>query len=204
MSTLNKQDTLDAETLPSNTTAMTTVPSASENAADKADKAEATTLKEVVSGKGQTESAKETEVPGEIGSLLYAQLPPPFHYKTHLNFFENENEKFWDLYGKAIATKNLWISIGNLFLAFAIWLVWSIVGVLILESWTQSDGEYFHFSEWDEDMDATEYKTALWLIPATAGLSGATLRLTNSFMIAPAGSVCMDALNVLNVLNSEF
>ena len=142
--------------------------------------------------------AVEVSEPGEIASFLYAQLPGAFKYKTHLNFFENENEQFWDLYGKAIATKNLWISVGNLFLAFAVWLVWSIVGVLILESWTESGGEYYHFSEWQEDMSPDEYKAALWLIPATAGLSGATLRLTNSFMIAPAGTVCLDALNVLN------
>ena len=40
-----------------------------------------------------------------------------------------EEQAFWEGEGKAIATRNLWISIPALFLAFAVWMVWSVVVV---------------------------------------------------------------------------
>lgn len=38
-----------------------------------------------------------------------------------------EDEAFWEKRGRAIAQRNLWISIPCLLLAFAVWLVWSAV-----------------------------------------------------------------------------
>ena len=38
-----------------------------------------------------------------------------------------EDNEFWSAKGKAIATRNLWISIPNLLLAFSVWMVWSVV-----------------------------------------------------------------------------
>ena len=38
-----------------------------------------------------------------------------------------EDPAFWESTGKAIARRNLWISVPNLLLAFAVWMVWSIV-----------------------------------------------------------------------------
>ncbi|MCB1405463.1 MAG: nitrate/nitrite transporter, partial [Rhodobacteraceae bacterium] len=37
-----------------------------------------------------------------------------------------EDPQFWASKGKAIATRNLWISIPNLLLAFSVWMVWSV------------------------------------------------------------------------------
>ncbi|HMU87624.1 MAG TPA: nitrate/nitrite transporter, partial [Agitococcus sp.] len=46
-----------------------------------------------------------------------------------LQHWEPENQSFWQQSGHAIANRNLWISIPCLFLAFAVWMVWSMVVV---------------------------------------------------------------------------
>jgi MFS transporter, NNP family, nitrate/nitrite transporter len=38
-----------------------------------------------------------------------------------------EDTEFWSNKGSAIATRNLWISIPCLLLAFSVWMVWSVV-----------------------------------------------------------------------------
>ncbi|MDD1609527.1 MAG: NarK family nitrate/nitrite MFS transporter [Methylococcaceae bacterium] len=76
-----------------------------------------------------------------------------------------EDPSFWEKTGKKIATHNLWISIPALLLAFAVWMVWSVV-VINLPSigFTYTTDELF------------------WLT-ALPGLSGATLRIFYSFMV---------------------
>ncbi len=44
-----------------------------------------------------------------------------------LSDWRPEDPDFWAKEGKAIATRNLWISIPNLLLAFSVWMVWSVV-----------------------------------------------------------------------------
>ena len=46
-----------------------------------------------------------------------------------LTVWDPENKEFWEREGKATANRNLWISIPALFLAFAVWMVWSVVVV---------------------------------------------------------------------------
>ena len=46
-----------------------------------------------------------------------------------LTRWEPENKDFWQNEGRAIARRNLWISIPALLLAFAIWQVWSVAVV---------------------------------------------------------------------------
>ncbi|HTG82158.1 MAG TPA: NarK family nitrate/nitrite MFS transporter [Geobacteraceae bacterium] len=82
-----------------------------------------------------------------------------------LTVWEPEDQEFWEKKGKAIATRNLWISIPALFLAFAVWMVWSVVVVnLQLIGFTYDANKLF------------------WLA-ALPGLSGATLRIFYSFMV---------------------
>lgn len=70
-----------------------------------------------------------------------------------------ENKEFWEKEGKRIATRNLWISIPALFLAFAVWMVWSVVVVnLTTIGFTFDPNKLF------------------WLA-ALPGLTGATLRI---------------------------
>ncbi len=38
-----------------------------------------------------------------------------------------EDPRFWDRNGRSVATRNLWLSIPALTLAFAVWMVWSVV-----------------------------------------------------------------------------
>ncbi|MDE1943165.1 MAG: NarK family nitrate/nitrite MFS transporter [Betaproteobacteria bacterium] len=76
-----------------------------------------------------------------------------------------EDKAFWQEQGKAIATLNLWISIPALFLAFAVWQLWSVVAVSL-----PSLG--FRYST----------NQLFWLAAAPA-LSGATLRIFYSFMV---------------------
>ena len=80
-----------------------------------------------------------------------------------------EDKTFWAKTGKRIANRNLWISIPNLLCAFAVWLMWGIITVQMLNAG-------FPFSQ-----------AELFTLTAIAGLSGATLRIPASFMIRIAG-----------------
>ncbi|MCY4541669.1 MAG: NarK family nitrate/nitrite MFS transporter [Rhodobacteraceae bacterium] len=75
------------------------------------------------------------------------------------------DDDFWRQSGKRVATRNLWISIPCLLLAFAVWLVWSVVVAKLPDvGFDYSTGQLF------------------WLA-ALPGLSGATLRIFFSFMV---------------------
>jgi len=95
--------------------------------------------------------------------------------------FNVDNDDYWAKQGKNIATRNLIISIPNLLLAFSVWLMWGIIIV-------QMKKLGFHLglpSETSEDLK--NINNLLWTLPALAGLSGATLRIPNSFLIAIGG-----------------
>jgi MFS transporter, NNP family, nitrate/nitrite transporter len=80
-----------------------------------------------------------------------------------------EDERFWATTGKAIATRNLWISIPNLLIGFAVWLMWGIITVQMLNL-----GFPFTAAE-------------LFTLTAIAGLMGATFRIPASFFIRLSG-----------------
>ena len=108
--------------------------------------------------------------------------------KVNIKDWNVEDAGFWDSTGKSIATKNLWSSIPALLLAFSVWIMW---GVLI--KYMKEFG--FNFGLLDGLTSGTvEYIAALkeinslyYTLPAIAGLSGATLRLPNSFLISIGG-----------------
>lgn len=85
--------------------------------------------------------------------------------KYMINTWEPETSGFWHQTGKSIANRNLWISIPALLLAFAVWMVWSVVVVNL-----PSIG--FKYST-----------NQLFWLTALPGLSGATLRIFYSFMV---------------------
>lgn len=76
----------------------------------------------------------------------------------------------WENEGKAIANRNLWISIPSLLCGFAVWLMWGIITVQMLNT------GYGGFE-----------KSQLFTLAAIAGLSGATLRIPSTFFIRLAG-----------------
>ena len=80
-----------------------------------------------------------------------------------------EDEAFWESKGKAIANRNLWISIPSLLCGFAIWLMWGIITVQMLNL-----GFPFKPQE-------------LFTLTAISGLMGATYRIPASFFIRLCG-----------------
>src|SRR5690606_19235289 len=93
-----------------------------------------------------------------------------------------EDPHFWGSTGKAIATRNLWISIPALFLAFAVWMVWSTVIVRL-------NAIGFSFST-----------DQLFWLAALPGLSGATFRIFYSFMVPVFGGRRWTALSTASLL----
>ena len=106
-----------------------------------------------------------------------------------LERWEPEDEQFWESTGKAVARRNLWISIPNLLLGFSVWIYWGMVAKYIQQLHFASGGELFNFTFMNDGApyDDGGYRALLFTLPAVAGLAGATLRIPNSFMIAICG-----------------
>ena len=108
-----------------------------------------------------------------------------------------EDESFWNSAGKKIANQNLWISIPNLLLGFAIWIYWGMV-IVRMQSLHDANPEVYAFRNWTGSvLEGADYQALLYTLPAVAGLSGATLRITNSFMIAICGGRNVKAMTTL-------
>tara|TARA_B100000315_G_C14569333_1_gene584648 strand:+ start:616 stop:2247 length:1632 start_codon:yes stop_codon:yes gene_type:complete len=88
---------------------------------------------------------------------------------VNLTKWNVEDTAFWESIGKSIANRNLWFSIPSLLCGFAVWLMWGIITVQMLNLG-------FPFSR-DE----------LFTLTAIAGFTGATLRIPSSFLIRIAG-----------------
>jgi NNP family nitrate/nitrite transporter-like MFS transporter len=80
-----------------------------------------------------------------------------------------EDETFWESTGKRIAYRNLWISVPALLCGFAIWGMWGIITVQMLNLG-------FPFTQ-----------AELFSLTAIAGLAGATMRIPASFVIRLSG-----------------
>jgi len=80
-----------------------------------------------------------------------------------------EDEKFWASSGKRLAYRNLWLSVPALLCGFAVWGMWGIITVQMLNLG-------FPFTQ-----------AELFTLTAIAGISGATMRIPASFLIRLAG-----------------
>jgi len=80
-----------------------------------------------------------------------------------------EDERFWESTGKSIAYRNLWLSIPALLCGFAVWGMWGIITVQMLNLG-------FPFTQ-----------AELFTLTAISGISGATMRIPASFLIRMAG-----------------
>ncbi len=49
------------------------------------------------------------------------------HQEHVLTDWRPDDEAFWSDTGRSVASRNLWISVPALLLAFSVWLVWSVV-----------------------------------------------------------------------------
>ncbi|MBL8858432.1 MAG: NarK/NasA family nitrate transporter [Planctomycetes bacterium] len=89
--------------------------------------------------------------------------------------WDPEDPAQWEGGGRRKAIKNLLVSIPALLCAFAVWLFWSIIIV-------QMQKLGFRF-----DADPGRNTQMFYTLTAIAGLSGATLRIPSSFLVALAG-----------------
>ena len=108
------------------------------------------------------------------------------HTPKVLTEWRPEDAEFWNSTGHKIAQRNLWISIPALLLAFAVWMVWSmVVAKLPLIGFAYSTDQLF------------------WLA-ALPGLSGATLRIFYSFMVPIFGGRLWTTLSTATLLIPAF
>lgn len=93
-----------------------------------------------------------------------------------------EDEQFWENGGKQVASRNLWISIPALLLAFSVWVIWSVIVVRMPEVGFQFD------------------KAQLSWLVALPALSGATMRIFYSFMVPIFGGRRWTAISTASLL----
>jgi NNP family nitrate/nitrite transporter-like MFS transporter len=113
-------------------------------------------------------------VQGDIVTKTIAQAVPLADPARHggsadIADWQPEDTTFWETTGKRIANRNLWISIPALLCGFAVWSMWSIITVQMLNLG-------FPFTQ-----------PQLFTLTAIAGISGATMRIPSSFFIRIAG-----------------
>jgi len=99
-----------------------------------------------------------------------------------LTDWDPEDQAYWNQKGRRLANRNLIISIPALLLAFAVWMVWSVVVINL-------PGIGFNFGT-----------DQLFWLAALPGLSGATLRILYSFMIPIFGGRLWTTLSTASLL----
>ncbi len=93
-----------------------------------------------------------------------------------------EDRGFWNGAGHTVASRNLWLSIPALTLAFAVWMVWSVVVVHL-------PAAGFHYST-----------NQLFWLTALPALCGATLRIFYAFAVPLFGGRRFTALATASLL----
>lgn len=96
--------------------------------------------------------------------------------------WEPEDELFWEDEGKKHASRNLWISISALFLAFAVWQIWSVIAANL------------------NDIGFSFTDSELFLLAALPGLTGATLRIFYTFLVPIFGGRNWTILSTASLL----
>ncbi len=98
-----------------------------------------------------------------------AVAPPSNQIGTEIADWRPEDNTFWETTGKKIAYRNLWISVPALLCGFAVWGMWGIITVQMMNLG-------FPFTQ-----------AELFTLTAIAGIAGATMRIPASFLIRLAG-----------------
>ena len=71
---------------------------------------------------------------------------------TTLNEWDIEDEKFYANEGNQIARRNLWASIPNLLMGFAVWLMWSVTNAKIQQT-HDNDPSVYYFKDFAPEID---------------------------------------------------
>ena len=95
--------------------------------------------------------------------------PPPQTSKADIVDWRPEDNEFWETTGKRVAYRNLALSVPALLCGFAVWGMWGIITVQMLNLG-------FPFTQ-----------AELFTLTAIAGIAGATMRIPASFLIRLAG-----------------
>ncbi|MBO1336472.1 NarK family nitrate/nitrite MFS transporter [Streptomyces sp. VRA16 Mangrove soil] len=93
--------------------------------------------------------------------------------------WEPENELFWKSVGKRVATRNLWIAVPALLVAFVVWQVWSVTATNLADVG-------FGFST-----------SQLFWLTAVPGLTGGTARIFYTFLGPRIGQRRFTALSTV-------
>lgn len=107
---------------------------------------------------------------------------PPTPRSATIAVWEPEDPHFWNASGQRIATRNLWVSVPALLLAFSVWMMFAVVAVKLPQIG-------FKFSE-----------NQLFWLTALPGLSGATLRIFYSFLVPIFGGRNWTVISTLTLL----
>ncbi|WP_138420397.1 MFS transporter [Aquibacillus sediminis] len=99
-----------------------------------------------------------------------------------MNYWNPNDQQFWESKGKKIASRNLWISIPNLLIAFSVWQIWSVLSLQLIDAG-------FNYT--------TEQVYSLTAIPA---LTGALLRIFYSIGVTYTGGKTWTVLSTLILL----
>ncbi|MCZ7676900.1 MAG: MFS transporter [Roseovarius sp.] len=125
---------------------------------------------------------RELDTLPTVPELQAVHVPGKTEMPRVLDEWQPEDSTFWEDKGRAVARRNLWISIPALLLAFSVWMVWSmVVAKLPAIGFDFSTGQLF------------------WLA-ALPGLSGATLRIFYSFMVPIFGGRLWTTLSTASLL----
>lgn len=93
----------------------------------------------------------------------------PSSQGADIHDWQPEDDTYWKHTGKRVAYRNLWLSVPALLCGFAVWGMWGIITVQMLNLG-------FPFTQ-----------AELFTLTAIAGISGATMRIPASFLIRLAG-----------------
>ncbi|WP_369213061.1 NarK family nitrate/nitrite MFS transporter [Streptomyces flavofungini] len=93
--------------------------------------------------------------------------------------WEPENELFWKSTGKKVATRNLWIAVPALLVAFVVWQVWSVTATNLA------------------DVGFTFSTSQLFWLTAVPGLTGGTARILYTFLGPMTGQRRFTALSTI-------
>ena len=99
-----------------------------------------------------------------------------------IDHWNPEDKGFWERSGRSVATRNLWLSIPALTLAFVVWMLWSVVVVHL-------PAAGFRFST-----------NQLFWLAALPALCGATLRIFYAFAVPLVGGRRFTALATASLL----
>jgi MFS transporter, NNP family, nitrate/nitrite transporter len=119
---------------------------------------------------------------GASSSNPTSDVQPSSKTASTISVWNPEDQQFWESTGKRIASRNLWISVPALTLAFIVWMVWSVVVINL-------PNIGFGFST-----------NQLFWLTAIPGLSGATLRIFYSFMVPIFGGRTWTVISTASLL----